>query len=115
MPIESQQKIDPAVTEYALAVENHDCLPGALHLSHSHLKARDDAIFGLRVDSVFWTTSRVDSGGVELRDDSAISLASMADASDFCRGLAPVIEEDAVVATAETEATAPGLTLGTGR
>lgn len=39
------------------------------------------------------------SGGirVELRVDSAISLASMADAGDFYRGLVPVIEEDSVV------------------
>ena len=56
------------------------------------------------MDSVFWTTSRVDSGGVELWDDSAISLASMADAGDFYRALVPMIEEDAVVATAETGA-----------
>jgi hypothetical protein len=42
-------------------------------------------------------------GGVELRDDSAISLASMADARDFYGGLVTVIEEDAVVSTAETE------------
>ena len=41
--------------------------------------------------------------GVERRVDSAISLASMADAGDFYRGLVPVIEEDAVGATAETE------------
>ena len=55
------------------------------------------------MDSVFWTTGRVDSGG-RTRDDSAISLASVADAYDFYRGLVPVIEEGAVVATAEPEA-----------
>src|SRR6202021_2838626 len=30
MPIESQQEIDPAVTEYALSVENHDCVAGVV-------------------------------------------------------------------------------------
>ena len=40
----------------------------------------------------------------KVRDGSAISLASMTDAGDFYRGLIPVIEEDAVVATPETEA-----------
>src|SRR5580700_7423572 len=33
MPIESQQEVYPAVTEYTLSVENHDCPPRALHLS----------------------------------------------------------------------------------
>ena len=47
-----------------------------------------------------FTTSR----GVERRDDSAVSLASMADAGDLYRGLVPVIEEDAIIATAETKA-----------
>lgn len=40
----------------------------------------------------------------EARVDSAISLASMADAGDFYGGLFSVIKEDAVVATAETKA-----------
>ena len=39
----------------------------------------------------------------ELRVDSAISFASMADAGDFYGGLTPVIEEDTVIASAETE------------
>jgi len=38
------------------------------------------------------------------RDDSAISLASMSDAGNTYCGRDLVIEEDAVVATAETEA-----------
>jgi hypothetical protein len=36
--------------------------------------------------------------------DSAISLASMADTRDFYCGLVPVIEEHAIIATAETKA-----------
>ena len=59
---------------------------------------------GLQMDPVFWTTSGVGSEGVELRADSAVSVASMAVAGDFYRGLVPLIEEDAVVATAETKA-----------
>ena len=50
-------------------------------------------IFGLQVDLRF-----------EVLALSAISLASMPDASDFYGDRVPEIEEDPVVATAETKA-----------
>jgi hypothetical protein len=49
----------------------------------------------------FWTPRGL---RVEVRIDSAVSLASMADAGDFYGGLVPVVEEDAIIATAETKA-----------
>jgi hypothetical protein len=39
-----------------------------------------------------------------MRVDSAISLAPMADAGDVYRGLVPLVEEDSVIAAAETKA-----------
>ena len=45
----------------------------------------------------------------------AVGFAAVADGADLDCVLVFEIEEHAVVTTAETEATAPGLTLGTGR